>query len=109
MYTVLNYIGPFESNHKADVAPSENESDTRVNWFPSVSSPSPSTFQSCSILFYEECTLAFLVLVSLYVLFHLLILFSPPLSGPHTHARSPWIQSVWDLISVVTNLGYISP
>ena len=28
MYTVLNYIQPFEGNHKADVAPSENEFDT---------------------------------------------------------------------------------
>ena len=24
MYTVLNYIRPFEGNHKADVAPGEN-------------------------------------------------------------------------------------
>ena len=28
MYTVLNYILPFESNHKADVAPGKNEFDT---------------------------------------------------------------------------------
>ena len=30
MYTVLNYIRPFEGNHKADVAPGENEFDARV-------------------------------------------------------------------------------
>ena len=30
MYTVLNYIWPFEGNREADVAPSENEFDTRA-------------------------------------------------------------------------------
>ena len=28
MYTVLNYIRPFEGNRETDVAPSENEFDT---------------------------------------------------------------------------------
>ena len=28
MYTVLNYIRPFEGNREADVAPGENEFDT---------------------------------------------------------------------------------
>ena len=30
MYTVLNYIRPFEGNRETDVAPSENEFDTPV-------------------------------------------------------------------------------
>ena len=30
MYTVLNYIWPFEGNYKVDVAPDENEFDTPV-------------------------------------------------------------------------------
>ena len=31
MCTVLNYIRPFEGNHKADVAPGEKEFDTPVS------------------------------------------------------------------------------
>ena len=31
MYTVLNYIQPFEGNQEADVAPGENEFDTPGN------------------------------------------------------------------------------
>ena len=31
MYTVLNYIRPFEGNHEADVAPGENEFDTLLS------------------------------------------------------------------------------
>ena len=30
IYTVLKFFRPFEGNHKADVAPSENEFDTPV-------------------------------------------------------------------------------